>query len=227
MKEYAKEQVLKNEGNAWFDRNKNALSKQKHSKGFELISSFLKVNQSLFSGGVTLLEVGCSYGYNLAFINEEFGWKCIGIEPSENAVDYGNRLWNKKDITLYVGTSDNLAIEEESIDILVFGFCLYNVERHCFMKTLSEADRVLKEGGFLCIYDFDTSMPLRRDNKHNRLVPTYKMDMASWICGNPQYTLVEKRVFSHSGEGFCADMQERCSLSVFYKERIEDCYLEV
>ncbi len=175
-------------------------------------------------GGV-LLEVGCSYGYNLAYMNRAFGLRCIGVEPSKEAVQYGMTLWDNKDITLLQGTSDELSMQDESVNIVVLGCCMCWVERRYLLRTISEADRVLKEGGLLCIYDFDTPYPLRRKNKHNRLVSTYKMDFTSLVSANPQYTLAEKRSFSSKGIGFSEEIQERYSLGVFYKEKLEDCYL--
>lgn len=53
-----------------------------------------------------------------------------------------------------------------------------------------------------CCWDFDTRIPYKRENIHSQYLPTYKFDVANLFCGNPQYTLIEKRSFSHLGRSF-------------------------
>ncbi len=87
------------------------------------------------------------------------------------------------------------------------------------MKILSEADRVLKAGGLFVIWDFDVSIPCCRQNIHNANTPTFKINQNNLFSNNPEYFLVEKRAFSDDGKKiFDFDPQNRCSLSIFYKD---------
>lgn len=104
---------------------------------------------------------------------------------------------------------------------------MYNIDRKYLYKVIGEIDRVLKTGGLVVVWDFDTKIPFRRENIHSRYLPTYKFDVSNLFCGNPQYTLIEKRSFSHDGDSFCVDMQERLALNVFYKEKIEEGYVSI
>lgn len=68
----------------WFERNKEALKGKEATLGFEILGRILQ-EYNLY-GGQPFLR------YNLAYINKLFGWKAIGIDPSEKAIEYGRRL---------------------------------------------------------------------------------------------------------------------------------------
>ena len=225
MKEKGKQQILRSEGNKYFERNKNSIPEGNASIGFQLAIDFLR-NIGFYGKDITLVEIGCCYGYNLDYATKKLGGvKCIGIEPSEEAIKYGKAKFSSESVQLIQGTSDNLEIDTDTVDVVVCGFCLYTVERAQLLKTIAEIDRILKERGFIIIYDFDTPLPYKRENIHNKLVPVYKVDLASLIISNPQYTLVEKKSYSHSGTVFVEEIQERCAINIIYKEKIEEVYI--
>ena len=173
---------------------------------------------------IRVLEIGCSYGYNLNYIKKEFpNANCFGIDPSKQAIEYGESAY--EDISLKQGFSHNLPFDNNSFDVILVGFCLYMLDRRDYCMTIAEIDRVLKTGGFVAIWDFDTINNFSRVNKHNIEIPVYKMNIYNTFGGNPQYYLVEKNSFSHEGDVFHPDVQERCSLYVFYKEDVKNAYL--
>ena len=175
-----------------------------------------------------ILEIGCCYGYNLSYLCKKYGLEGYGIEPSREAVDYGNHIIKQtknSKIILKQGTADELAFQSEYFDIVMMAFCMFWVDRKYVMRVTAEIDRVLKTGGVLGIWDFDTRTPYRRINIHNRNVPTYKCELAELFLGNPQYYLVEKNSFSHEGKGFHQKIQERCALNVIYKDAVENVYI--
>lgn len=232
MKECGKELVLESEGDAWFERNKSYIENQENTEwnvaeGCRLFSDIL-YNMKYFRGGVeNVLEIGSSFGYNLMYLEQKYPWKYTGIEPSAKAVEYGNKLAEEKglNISLVRGTADELPFEDDSFDIVMLGFCMYNLDRRYIYKAIGEIDRIVRKNGLVAVWDFDTRIPYKRENIHSQYLPTYKFDVTNLFCGNPQYTLIEKRSFSHMGAFFCSDMQERCALNVFYKERIEEGYI--
>lgn len=118
--------------------------------------------------------------------------KCYGIEPSLEAVNYGKEKYNGE-IDLVQGTSDEFPYKNEKFDIVILGFCLFWVDRKYLLRSVSEADRVLKERGYLVIVDFDTSIPYKRENIHNQDMRTYKMQYSKLFLANPQYFLCENR----------------------------------
>lgn len=121
-------------------------------------------------------------------------------------------------MTLVRGTAECLPLADESTDLLLFGFCLYLVDRHHLLPAMAEAHRVLKPGGFLAIVDFDPSQPHRRIYAHHEGLWSYKQDYARIPLATGLYSLAAKTPLSHSGAGFGEDPDERIALTVLYKE---------
>ena len=72
--------------------------------------------------------------------------------------------------------------------------------------------------------DFDTPYPIRRENKHNKFCPTWKMNYAQLFLPLG-YSFIEKRSFCHSNWGFNPNIQERVSTQIMFKESIDDIYI--
>lgn len=215
---------LHGEGDAYFERN---YQKDGISKGTAIFTEFLKRNPIISSGGGNLLEIGCCDGRNLIYLTQNFKIQSFGVEPSEKAIKYGKDMIHSKGIAnveLLQGTSDDLPFEENRMDFVILGFCMVWVDRQHLLKTASEVDRVLKRGGFLLIEDFDVPNPVQRPYKHNASIFTYKHDYSSLFLGDPSYSLIEKRSYSHSSNAFDPRIQERVSTCILYKEMLEDVY---
>ena len=108
----------------------------------------------------------------------------------------------------------------------MFGFSLFWVDRKYLFKSVSEADRILKNGGFLFITDFDTVNPYKRINIHNKDTYTYKMNYSNIILSNPQYCLVEKKQYSHNNSNFNLNIQDRVSAQILYKDFEDNVYIK-
>ncbi|AKA70309.1 class I SAM-dependent methyltransferase [Clostridium scatologenes] len=130
-----KEVFLKSEGDKWFERNKECLNGV--PKPYEFYKIYIKP-------GFKILEIGCSCGHDLDYFQQYYNCKCYGIDPSKDAVEEGKEKYTN--LNLKVGTSDKLEFEDECFDFVIFGFCLYLVDRKFLLKTICEADRVLKNG---------------------------------------------------------------------------------
>ena len=76
----------------------------------------------------------------------------------------------------------------------------------------------------MLIEDFDVPNPIQRANKHNTNIYTYKLDYTSLFLGDPSYSLIEKKSYSHSSDAFDPKVQERVSSCILYKEMLEDVY---
>lgn len=208
-----KEVFLKFEGNAWFCRNKDFFNRV--SKPYEFYKRYIKE-------GYRVLEIGCSSGHNLQYYYENCSCECYGIDPSQEAIDFGKK--NYKDINLNVGISDKLDFEDEYFDYIIFGFCLYLVDRKLLLKTVSEADRVLKNGGYLAITDFDPKFPKKRPYRYVDGLYSFKMDYSKIFLSLPDYSFVDKYSFSHKSEMFSEDESERVASVILYKN-IDQGYL--
>jgi ubiquinone/menaquinone biosynthesis C-methylase UbiE len=209
-----KEIFVKSEGNSWFDRNNRCAKVD--SADIAIIKKYTKD----FTGKI--LEIGCSNGSKLNVLRGE-GEGC-GIDPSEKAIKEGIATY--PDLNLFVGTSDKLHFQENYFDIVIFGFCLYLVDRELVFRTLSEADRVLKDKGFLIITDFDPSLNIKKKYHHCDGVFSYKQQYENLFLSNPIYTLIEKKSYSHHGVDFHPDKDERVATTVLYKD-IDSAYVEL
>lgn len=219
------EEKFLNEPDAWFYRNKNIIvAKGEVSEGTKLLSEFLeKATLDTDWSKKSILEIGACYGYNLKYLSDKFDVTCYGIDPSGEAVKYGNEKF--KSINLIQGSAENLPYDDEKFYIVIMGFCMYEIERRYLMRAVSEADRVLKEGGYLMLVDFDTYSPYKRSNIHNSGMWTYKMQYINLFLSNPQYYLVYKKSFSDNEMRFCKEVQERISFNILYKDVANNIYI--
>ena len=205
-----KEIFLQSQGDSYFFRNKEKLEIQGNERqDVDVIAKYIKPGQKV-------LEIGCSNGRILQYLKGKIGCDCFGIDPSNEAIISGNK--NSPGLNLKVGTADKLEYADGFFDFVLFGFCLYLVDRKFLTRTVAEADRVLKPGGFLGIIDFDVKTPRRRAWKHYDGVFSYKDDYTSMFTAFPQYTLIERRSYSHTSPEFTTDIEERLAVCVIYKE---------
>lgn len=203
-----KDIFLKSEGDKWFERNKGSLSGV--SKSYGLYKKYIK-------NGYKVLEIGCSSGNNLDYFQQHYNCEGYGIDPSKDAIDNGKQKY--KNLNLMVGTSDKLEFEDEYFDFVIFGFCLYLVDRKLLLRSICEADRVLKNGGYLGITDFDPQYPKKRPYKYVNELFSYKMNYGNIFLSVPDYVLVDKFSFSHNNESFSEESGERVSSVILYKNR--------
>lgn len=204
---------LSSEGDRWYQRNQNCL--QDKASFFDVES--LKKTLINFKEGInSICEIGCANGIKLNELCEFFSANGWGIDPSTQAVEMGNRL--HKNIHLQVSTASNLPFNDSKFDLVFFGFCLYLIDRNDLYKCLSEADRIVKPGGFLAIVDFDPSQRHKNPYRHKEGVFSYKNSYANFLLAGGHYYLVAKESFSHNANYFSLDANERISITTLYKE---------
>ena len=206
------------EADAWYRRNKGHL--QAKCRFYE-VDRIIEVLGPFKSEVHSILEVGCGNGIKLEQLSKFFGAKAEGIEPSPLAVSEGNerlRLSGNALLNLAVGTGDRLPYKDAQFDLVHFGFCLYLISRERLFGSFAEADRVLKCGGFLSIFDFDPSIMHKRDYHHKAGVFSYKKPYYELFTASGHYHLVSKMSFTQAGPSFEKDSNERVALTVLYKE---------
>lgn len=146
-----KSAFLDGEADAYFSRNTSALAANAGLVSF--YAEYVRAN-------MRVLEIGCASGANVAAICREKQCQGFGVDPSPLAVGSGKQAY--PNISLAVGTADKLNFADAAFDMVLFGFCLYLVDRALLMKVAAESDRVLKDGGFLGLWDFDPIVPTKR-----------------------------------------------------------------
>lgn len=197
-----KDIFLAGEGDAWYRRNREHLEE---ASGIRELP--LRMFAPYLASDDAVLEIGCADGSNLALLHARAGVRGFGVDPSAQAIAAGKERFPHLD--LRVATADALPFADASFRLVWFAFCLYLLDRHDLMRAVAEADRVLSDGGFLAITDFDPPQPCRRPYHHRPGVFSWKMDYSQLLLANPAYVLVAKASYSHAGVDFHPDPNER------------------
>ena len=180
-----KDVFLDGEGDAWYQRNirhfNEVLSGVITDPVFDAIRH-MEIHPS------SVLEIGCSTGYRLFLLWKKYGCICKGVDPSRKAIAEGKKTCCKN-IELSVGTADKLSFLDGSFDMVIFGFCLYLCDREDLFKIVYEADRVLKSGGRLVIYDFYSKKEYSNMYQHCQGLKSFKMDYKELFLAFPCYSL--------------------------------------
>jgi ubiquinone/menaquinone biosynthesis C-methylase UbiE len=198
------------EGDRWFDRNRKSatFSADSSNEIVNLIKSIELVPKRV-------LEIGCSNGQWLEAIRNAFKAECYGIDPASKAISDGKDRYPK--ISLQTGTADQLPFDDENFDMIIFGFCLYLCDRKDLFKIASEADRCLKNKGFIIIKDFYPPFAYKNRYAHHKGIYSYKMDYSGMFTWNPAYTEISKILFSHSGFALRDVPDEKLAIIVLAK----------
>lgn len=205
-------EFLAGEGDQWFLRNRAALASPSAIRDITVsrIAAQLPADTSS-----RVLEIGCGQGDNLDALARLARIDAHGVEPSKAAVQAGQLTYPA--LALRNSTADALPHDDASMDVVWFGFCMYLIDRPLLMRSVAEADRVLRDGGLLVIVDFDPDIPCVRPYHHCPGLHSYKMDHARLFLANPAYALVEKISTSHATGRWHPDPQERVAITLCRK----------
>ena len=138
-----------------------------------------------------------------------------GVEPSAEAVSYISQSFPL--LQAKIGFGDDVPFTKK-FDLVHLGFFLYLVDREFYMRCVSEADRLVKFGGFLSIIDFETPYPFSNKYMHKEGVRSYKQNNSDVFVASGLYGVVNKYHLSHTNFSFDKEVNERVSLTLLYKE---------
>jgi ubiquinone/menaquinone biosynthesis C-methylase UbiE len=211
MKKQQKDTFLLSEGNAWFRRNKEIFVNKRNDPVLDCIKELNISPQKV-------LEIGCSNGYRLAKISKKYRAKCFGIDPSQDAINTGSKLF--KNIFLKQGTADTIDFNENEFDLVVIGFCLYLCDRKDLFKIAYNVDRVLSNKGVLIILDFGPPFPYKNIYKYFKGIYSFKMNYSTLFNWNPNYFTAYSKTFTHvkSKTSAIFNPDERVTLHVLFKD---------
>lgn len=189
-----KAEFLSGEGDAFFRRNRQALTQGEQMAQADPLLALLAGWPAL-PGRV--LEIGCANGWRLHRLREIGATHLHGIDPGATAIAEGRAAY--PDLNLNVGTADKLTYPDGSFDLVIFGFCLSWCDPADHFRIVAEADRVLCDQGQLCVLDFDPPFPYRNPYTHRAGLSSYKLDYSRLFLAHPHYHLREKRMTAHGG----------------------------
>ena len=205
-----KNMFLDSEGDAWFRRNSRGSALNFNPEKDRLLSDLLELP---LESGMKVLAIGCSSGSRLLWLQDNLGLQCSGIEPSKQAV----KIACDKGLDVYQATAESLPFESQSFDLVIFGFCLYLCDRIDLFRIAQEADRILKNPGWLAILDFFSSTSITRPYHHLEGIFSHKMDYRTLFDWNPNYTCLTHKVRHHVDNTYTDDVQEWVALSILRK----------
>lgn len=209
-----KEIFLEKEADAWLARNRAALAG--FDPGQDAVIRHLRPH---LRPGMAVAEVGCALAGRAAALAAITGGPGYGVDPSPQAVGEAAALHPQ--LGFAQATADALPWDDNSVDVLVYGFCLYLCDRADLFRIAAEGDRVLREGGLLAVLDFVPPFPYRNTYSHQPGVHSYKMDHARLWTWHPAWVEISREIFDHGARSapgtstFAPD--ERIGVSILKK----------
>lgn len=189
--------------NKYFDRNTD--SKNKVTQYSIYLYNLLE-NEELNN----IYEIGCYTGSQLGYMCMNFGANGTGIDLSSKSIEYARKRY--KNHRFICGDASKLHVDNESQDLVIFGFCLYVMNDDQYEKNIIEAIRKVKKGKYLSIIDFDS------ESTHTCVrdkIGIYKRDYSHI----PGLKLLEKKIFYTDNKKHSYDIiYERYSLWLFKKK---------
>jgi SAM-dependent methyltransferase len=210
-----KDVFLESEANAWFKRNRDATAIVDFKQTLIVQTIEDVIAQTLGNQPCSILEIGCSDAGRLAYLAQNPMVKTFGLEPSGEAV----KAACARGIDVVQGTADIIPHVDKSIDIVVFGFCLYLCDREDLFKIAQEAHRVLKDDAWVIIQDFYSEVLSKREYHHLTGLFSYKMDYRKIFDWHPDYTCYSHRISNHGNKDFTDRKDDWVAISVLRKSK--------
>ena len=189
--------------NNYFDRNKK-------SKDEVTIYSIYLHNLLQNEKLNTIYEIGCFTGSQLGYLCMNFGANGTGIDLSSKSIEYARKKY--KNHKFICGDASNLQVDNESQDLVIFGFCLCLMNDDHYKNNMKEALMKVKSGKYLSIIDFDSEST---DTCVRDKIVVHKRDHSNI----PGLKLLEKKIFYTDNKKHSYDtIYERYSLWLFKKK---------
>lgn len=204
---------LKNEGNRWFERNKEGLGRFDPQTDLPL-----KLIELYRLRPKSVLEVGASNGTRLAAIGDRLQTKLVAVEPSLKAIADGRNKFPK--IMFLQGIAYDIPIKEK-FELVIINFVFHWIDRKSLVRSVSELDERVADKGFLIIGDFLPSYSTRVDYHHlpEEEIYTYKQNYSDLFLSSGIYRQVAMLTGDHSSLGLKTETSERDRIGVWLLQK--------
>lgn len=208
------------EGDRWFARNRSAL------EGFDAAGDLSLRLMDLYDlRPDSTLEVGAANGFRLAEIHRRTGARVTAVEPSAQAVAEGKRKFPF--VAFVRGVAHSIPLHD-CFDLVIVNFVLHWVDRTKLIQSVAEVDRMVKDGGFLIIGDFQPSnrFQVRYHHLENEDVRTFKQNYAGPFLTSGLYHPVALLTADHAAKKLQAKAPESERIGVWLlRKQSRDHYI--
>lgn len=167
---------LKGEGRAWLKRNIDKVNRENDPVIAAIREAKIRPRK--------VYEIGAANGWRLEILRNEFECTAYGSDPGASQFD----AW------VDCNTAEGSQFNTGAFDVVIYGFCLYLCDREDLFNIVAEGDRVLADGGYLIIWDFEPEAPCKVPYHHHDGIYSYKMNYARLWLANPAYSLFHKKI---------------------------------
>lgn len=185
------------EGDSYHYRRLNSARSDENRLANDLPMKLIERNPIAFH---SVAEVGAYNGFRLDFLAKKFGCTAMAFEPSEKALSFGKKKYPH--ITFHRNVAAALDAEDASFDLVIVDFVLHWIDRTTILRSLSEIDRILKDGGSMIIGDHWVRYPQRRRYHHlpKEEVWTFKQNYWEVFLATNCYQLLDYTTQKASAE---------------------------
>lgn len=123
------------------------------NKGSEIYIEHLSryIFASQFIKDKVVLDIACGSGYGSDYLMKNGASKVIGVDISEESVNYCKNKYNKDNLRFAIGSVVNIPVEDNSVDVIVSFETIEHVGGEDQIVFMKEIKRVLKKDGILLI----------------------------------------------------------------------------
>jgi len=146
---------------------------------------------------IDILEIGCSDGWRLKILRDDYDANVYGIEPSPEACKKAKETFNLEHIIC--GTSDKFDFGKK-FDLIMVPFVLHWIGRDQLLESVSNIDKHLKDGGAIIINDFWQN-GFKKVKYHHRTdvsIWTYKQDYSKIFLSLGTYRGIHFSIYDYS-----------------------------
>ncbi len=113
-----------------------------------LINNYLDRNKNLNENNIKVLELGFGSGANLLYLAKR-GCSVYGIDISDTALEYGNKLFLDNNIKaeLKISSFAPLDYEDNTFDLVIDRGALVCADKELYKEAVKEVYRILKPNG--------------------------------------------------------------------------------
>ncbi len=172
--------------------------------------------------GMTAADIGAGTGFITSGLIVK-NLNVIAIDQSNQMLEQlKQNLSNHSRLTCHQGKSENLPIDDNSVDLVFANMYLHHVENPSI--SINEMVRILKHGGKIIITDLDKhEHDFLVTEQHDRWMGFAREDIHNWFIESG----LQQIVVSGIGQNCCADSTTSCcsaEISIFIASGIKPEY---